>query len=347
MAWMNLAVGAYSIDTLDIASWSIDKRISVLTDCIEELDKYRADKIKKDEEWRWKNYTGRASMVFVAPEYMFTAKNFQLCKISDLTSNRFLQKDERDDIVSSLQKTSARYGRQLVFAPGSIAYRQELSAVPKDRMETVSVAMTHIKTAAENLQKKKYPLLGGDSHLDKVLASNLAGRKPLTPRDKLKQLQKAIKSPTDTYYLADNAMYMLNNGRIVASYTKRADFHERLPGAPANTIFVPGIKPGRATIGAINFGLEICFDHANGVLKSSPSVTGSLPRVHLLCSACVGNDVTSVLVRDGGYLVHASSNEKATCIWRKRGGNWEDVADKQTSTVKGGELKFGTIELDI
>ncbi len=347
MTWVNLVVGTYSVQTLDIANWSINQRISVLTECLTKLEQYRTERMQKDEEWRWQDYSGRASMIFVAPEYMFTAKNFQLCFISDLKSNRFLEKDERDNVVAALQKISSRYGSQLVFAPGSIAFRQKLSSIAIDRLEKVSLAKTHIETAATHLQKRQYPSLTGDAYLDKTLASDLAGHAPQTPREKLQQLHKAGTDTTGTYYLADNAMYLFNRGRIIASYTKRADFHERLPDAPANTIFIPGIKPGRATVGAINFGIEICFDHANGVLKSTPSGTGVLPSVHLLCSASVGNDTSSVLVREGGYLIHASSDESETVIRRKMSGAWQDAMEKQSPIAKGGKLKLGTIELNI
>ena len=297
--WTNLAAGVFNVPTLEVAALSINDRLTWLRLAIERLVQYRDERMQANPCPRWKPGGLAPSMVLVAPEYMFVPPGFQLVDVNDLKRNRFLSREQHDDIVAEIQRISAHYGRDLVLVPGTIAYREEVPDRPSERKERLDTAKTRIRTAARSLEA--YYKAPGESYLDVRLAGPLAGHQSLTPSQKLKALEVAGRY-SSTFYTATNIAYMLNNGRIVGSYAKRSDFHERLPGAHANTIFVPGIRPGRATVGGIDFGVEICLDHGLGVLKGTPAVTGDLPRVHMICSATVDFEATSVHVREGGYL---------------------------------------------
>lgn len=341
--WTNLAVGVFNIPTLGISNLTIDDRIQWLRAGVQRLVQYRDDKRSSAPSPRWINNSLCPSMIFVAPEYMFVSSGFKLQGIGDLKRNRFLSRKEHDQIVAELQRISQQYGRDLLFVPGTIAYREELPNQPVDRMERVTIAQQHIKTSARTLESQfKQP---GQSYLDVTIAGPLIGKSAITPQKKLKVLDVAKKF-SSTFYTATNIAYMFTNGKIVGSYAKRSDYHEVLPGAHVSTIFVPGIKPGRATVGGINFGIEICLDHGIGVLKGTPSVTGDLPRVHMICSATVGFNPNGVHVREGGYLIHASSNGANAWILRQLGG-WKAPEGLTSEVINGWELRMGVIELDL
>src|SRR5262249_33923807 len=92
----------------------------------------------------------------------------------------------------------------------------------------------------------------------------------------------------DVRFLAKNEMVLYHRGRDIARYGKVADFNEvpaflQGPGVAQRTVFVPGARIGRATVGGVPWGVEVCFDHNLGVLSNTP--TEVLPRVHMLCSA--------------------------------------------------------------
>lgn len=345
MTWMNLAVGALSMPTTG-STTDPAVRIGLLRSAINELISYRSKQVAKASS-RWQGASTRPSLVLVAPEYMFVARGFRLATVSDLSRNRFLEKAARDNIMGDLQELSASFGKQLILVPGSIASRELLPPHgTTDRNEAVAMAKQHISTSAQWILNYQ-PTLTQKEVMKVETASPLGGRTAITPREKVKKLDKMATATTGRHYLAENVSYLFNNGKALARYAKHGDFHERLPGASTRTVFVPGIAPGRATVGGINFGIEICLDHGLGTLKNTESVTGSLSSVHLLCSAAVEPDLAAIAVRDGGYFVHASSNLGWTSIQRKKGATWVPPLEPDTATISGHTLKMGTIELDL
>ena len=344
--FVNLAAGALSFPTTTSPTVNLAGRVALLRAAVMRLKQYRDERIVASPSTRWDGAGGRPSLVLVAPEYMFVREGFQLAAARDLKRNRFLEKSDKDAVVAELQRISAEFGKQLVLVPGSIASREALPAPGADRDERVQRAAQHIMTAALSMESF-FPGRTEEELMEVATAGKLAGRTAMTPLDKFKKLSSALNTQKSTYYLADNVAYLLTNGKIVARYAKKGDFHERLPGASARTIYVPGIAAGRVTVGGINFGVEICLDHGLGALKNTQTVTGDLPRVHLLCSAEVNPQTANFTVREGGYFVHASSNLGYTVIQRKRGANLEAPGDAADATVSGHTMRMGVIELDI
>jgi len=119
--WTNLVAGAFNVPTPNIPALSTDNRIALLKQALAQLKQYRDNQMTSNPSPRWGGGDSRPSMIFVAPEYMFTAPGFQLSSAKDLKRNRFLSRGEHDGIVGRLQEISAEYGKQLVLVPGSIA----------------------------------------------------------------------------------------------------------------------------------------------------------------------------------------------------------------------------------
>ena len=76
--------------------------------------------------------------------------------------------------------------------------------------------------------------------------------------------------------------------------------------------YVPGVVPGYFRRGPkgrqVAIGLEICFDHACGMLRNDlDKKTVGRSDVHIILSASTDIDFTKVCARSGGYVVHCSS----------------------------------------
>ena len=132
--WVNLAAGALSFPTTTSPTADVGQRMALLRAAITELKNYRDTQIATNPSARWNNAESRPSLVLVAPEYMFVRDGFNLSTLTDLKKNRFLEKADKDRIMSDLQRLSAEFGKQLVIVPGSIASREDYP--PLARTET-------------------------------------------------------------------------------------------------------------------------------------------------------------------------------------------------------------------
>jgi hypothetical protein len=347
--WLNLAAGVFHFPTTHRPLDSINHRLALLRQALAELTRYRDARMAADPGPKWKNHTGRPSMVFVAPEYMFLKEGYTHPQTqTQLRQNRFLEATDHQRIVDAFKAISAGYGKQLVFVPGTIASRNPIPDDPGGANQALTSAKEKVVAGADYLQGQ-LDGYGQTERLNRPEAGKLLGKAPVTPMVKLFQLGNMLMRNHEgrPCYLASNVAYMFNDGRPVGVYYKRADFHEVLPGyAREDTVYVPGVKPGRATVGGINFGIEICLDHAYGALHHAPTVTGEPPRIHLVCSASVEFETANLLVREGGYLMHASSVAERTyiCRWLK---GWQFAETPAEIPIGAGLLRMGVIELDL
>jgi predicted amidohydrolase len=346
--WLSVAAGVLHFPTTERPWDTINVRLGLLKTALTELTQYRNAQMAAKPGPMWKNHDGRPSMILVAPEYMFLKEGYEHPK-NDLQAkqNRFLEASDHQRIVEAFKAISATYGKQLVFVPGTIASRAPIPGDSPGASEAITSAKAKVVAGANYIQGQ----LGGYSATDRMNYGEAGPLGPNPSRSPMKKLQGLDNMLTKNAkgqkcYLASNVAYMFHNGRLVGTYQKRADFHEVLPlYAKEDTVFVPGIKPGRATVGGINFGIEVCLDHVWGVLSKAPTVTGTKPRIHLICSASVDSVPSKLLVEEGGYVMHASSSEPATQIQRQLKG-LHDVKDPQHKKVGAGRLTMAMIEID-
>jgi hypothetical protein len=80
-------------------------------------------------------------------------------------------------------------------------------------------------------------------------------------------------------------------------------------------IFVPGRHEGVTTINGLKIGFEVCLDHSLGTLKNH-LLKADLD-FHIIASAEVNNNPSEICVAEGGYLLHASANDKFSKVMRK------------------------------
>jgi hypothetical protein len=83
---------------------------------------------------------------------------------------------------------------------------------------------------------------------------------------------------------------------------------------------------GTREIRKFNFGVEVCFDHANGALK------GKNPNAdfHVVVSDYVDTNETNMAMGNGGYFIHASSNPNQSCVYKR---NTMGALQKLTKTA--------------
>jgi hypothetical protein len=152
--------------------------------------------------------------------------------------------------------------------------------------------------------------------------------------------------------MARNTAYVLLDGQVICKYHKQADFYEILVGT--DTVHIPGrlagrfpVKPTSSGQRAINFGIEICLDHAGHAVEKDIKNMGRVD-VHIITSAHLPTEEAKVATTDAGYVVHASSNKAYSGVKRR---SWLGGLSKEdpfaNEEVAGFPLQVFVIELDL
>jgi hypothetical protein len=353
--WKKLVAGVLHADTENMGAQTHAQRHQMIRTAVQQLHLYRDNLIAAAAgDQMWDNPTTRPSMILVAPEYMFASHGFQLQVGADLQRNRFMSVADKNTVIQNLRLLSNQYGNQLVMAPGSIAHRDPL-VVPgaPGYLASVNRTKAHIRQAATNLNNLRPQAAGAPAipAMDRRHAGNFwqhPALPPLTGRDRKTEIEGSVMAAIP-YFVGHNTMSVYHNGRVVASYEKRAGFHERLPHAGHhNTVFLPGLTSGRKTVGGIDMGCEICLEHGIGILRATPGAAANPPSIHMVCSASVGTNAANVQIRNNGYFLHASSSNAQTEIKQKTaaGGLGANIATHLVN-FGGATLKIAEIELNI
>lgn len=269
------------------------------------------------------------SVMVVLPEYYFS-------RTRQRSYERKAMGEEAKDIALSKLRNLSMYFPYTLLIPGTIAFKKSLTR-PQAKAKKQSTGETKTQT---RLQKAASYLLNNPD------TTKVTGAYPYrapfspvvstqTPTEKLAKLEqvKASKGEDDTY-IYKNQAYVIQNGAILFKYSKRRDFYETY--GSENEIHAPDVsKSATALIHNINFGLEICFDHRQGSLATDinfqdqmlknlvnhnylPSFMTSSPKVHVVVSDSVGN--SSSPVQEGGFFIHASSDDSQTGVLYKKNG---------------------------
>ena len=237
---------------------------------------------------------GVIKSIFVAPEYLFSAPR------DDPGAARAVSHITRSALKSLLAEKSRKFQHMLIV-PGTIIFKMELAEYPI-LGEAKKVRALKILEVAQ-AKPKEFPVaeIGG------VLST--AEKNRLLKEGQATQLIK-------------NRAYVFLNGSAVFSYGKKADMVEAIgadsgPSDRPVGVFVPGLKAGLAEIAGIQFGFEICWEHEKGVLKTIASASKVAPDIQIICSAHVDNAKQNMVVRPGGFVIHASSKLENSNVYYK------------------------------
>ena len=116
-------------------------------------------------------------------------------------------------------------------------------------------------------------------------------------------------------YRAYNELYPFLGGEVRKPYLKSWDFKETEGATVTDQAFIPGSSSGTIDIGGFEFGMEVCFDHANGNLKSK----GKEVDFHIVVSDSVETVDANMAMKDGGFFIHASTDWNQTCVHSRSG----------------------------
>jgi predicted amidohydrolase len=295
-------------------------------------------------------FSGDPSVLFVVPEYFFARP--AAGDGHGLNELRHLEEAEKDKIVRELVLISKKFP-DMLFVPGTVAWRKPF--------ERSGAKLYHAKPGADFGKPKTV------SRVDKALASltgyadklKLSYDRPLsgamgntpayTTQQKINLLGPLFRLPD---FMARNTAYVLLNAVVLCKYNKQGDFHEVL-GEKNSTVYIPGKLDGRFQLtlkesdqkrkrNRMDFGIEVCLDHAFGTTANEIGHLGKVD-VHIISSAQVANNEKNVAVRDGGYLVHASSNKDFTTV--KKSGVWFESKPAHRMPVDNFEMSFWEMDL--
>lgn len=324
---------------LSAETWpqSLDNRLKQLDTCLAKLSqqigiegvKYSID--------------GAVQGVFLAPEYFFSEQGAKRAPLDELDYYRLEQK---------LCALSKKYP-SILIVPGTIFYKKNLIR-PAD---TLAKYKFNEKTGRRELEKTSssdrrarigFELLAAAKNTKQVLGETavLVGDiRPATSHlvpshlDLAKPLLDKTKNPV----IVRNAAYLFLNGRRYAKYDKQTDFKEALSNNPDDLMFIPGTKDQCPDVLGYKCGMEICYDHANGVLQKRAPVG---LHFHFVVSDWAKIDRSHMAMAKGGYFFHASTNYDWACVfWRSDANTLENLTENKFHHVLS--EKTGNCHLDL
>ena len=189
--------------------------------------------------------------VFLAPEYFFSNRRQM--------QDRFFNHDVKRSILDGLGSISKSYPKFLIV-PGTVLWTKDVY----DQTSGGGVFnQTRVNKATQRnlIAQTRYRTRGGQDW-------NVTGDMQATD----------VK-------IAQNVAYVCL-GKQIIKYQKVGNYKE-VEGEKGNLYFASGSIVGRFSVGGVKYGLEVCMDHAQGVMGSTVGGQGKA-HVHLIISSYVG-----------------------------------------------------------
>jgi predicted amidohydrolase len=282
--------------------------------------------------------------VFLAPEYYFSNQRH--------SNDRFFSQDVKRYIVSRL-RTLARQYPEILIIPGTVLWKKNaFSGVltlgkpgeglkrqqTQKSVDRVNKTLNRIVNArAQFNTTSNFP---GWSH------SGQFGRNPDSyntehNEDKFFMPKHYLENAKDlNTEIAQNVAYIFKDD-VVLKYHKVGNFQEVM-NEQSNIVFAPGNITGLFKVGGVPYGIEVCRDHAQGVLS------GSLQNVniHIIISSWIANTPVRTALTNGGVLLH-SSTKKTTVNANIDPIQFKDNSAKLVASKSVGALaQLWVIDLD-
>jgi len=247
--------------------------------------------------------------IFIAPEYYFT-------KPSPSGTREFLDLTSKLTLDVNLKGLSRQFPK-ILLVPGTIHYEVEMTANDKVQTGYQLLQAAKNRILRENALANPKTVLEGEMHhrptgpFSNVFSMNSLADNLLAENTKPRKIH--------------NVTCLLLNGTVWGTYDKHTDFYEAKSISPDQSMFVPGTQDECPVIGdavrKFRFGVEICFDHGNGVLMSRKPAN---LHFHIVVSDSVPNQTGHMAMKSGGYFLHASTDHGETVVRRRgEGGQLE------------------------
>ena len=232
--------------------------------------------------------------VFLAPEYYFSNRRY--------ANDRFFSQAHKRHIISELSALAKAYPH-LLLVPGTVlwtkkAFRPKVgaapNAIPMRQMPSVSAART---IASKLYASYRHGLATNEAdwpHKGIYDGQEAGFDLPLW------YVHDAAKQQT---LIAQNVAYILKDNSIL-KYQKIGNYEE-VKGEQGSIVFASGSIVGTFTLGSVKYGIEICMDHALGVLDTL--APGYTPDVRIIISSWV--DENKVSTQSSAVVLHASTQQ--------------------------------------
>jgi hypothetical protein len=277
--------------------------------------------------------TGLYQSVFVAPEYFFSNRR----RMND----RFFSHDVKRYIIETLRTLAKKYPKMLII-PGTVLWTKDLYT--ERVVDTFFGPLRPGQTQYETQVRPVAP----QQRMDKVVARRTTARDTYGTTTSTKDWDYTKDAQTAERKLAQNVAYICL-GDTMLKYHKVGNYKE-VAGEADDLVFVPGSIVGRFAVGGVKYGLEVCMDHALGVVNKSVTAHGKV-HIQIVVSSYVGLPENA----DASVTIHASTEEsyyytegdksKPTATKQIRFGH-DGVAKLADRPWKAGSLTVWPIDLD-
>jgi predicted amidohydrolase len=208
--------------------------------------------------------------VFLAPEYFFSNNRYQ--------NSRFFDHDVKRFILKELSAIARKYPQMLII-PGTVLWRKDAfvqdsrniglgkTPAPTNKTSTVDNALARIAAAKPlgTATKSDWGFVADNQatgylnqpDVKQYMATQSFGQQELL-------LLTAASHRTE---IAQNVAYVCMGDRML-KYHKIGNYEE-VKQESGNLVFVPGSIKGFFSVGAVNYGLEICMDHALSMIPAA------------------------------------------------------------------------------
>lgn len=230
--------------------------------------------------------------IFLAPEYFFSNSTY------GKAGDRFFDHHTKRYIISELHALSALYP-DLLIVPGTVVWTKDAWMADPDnpgnsilRGRRVLNAMDRLGDLASKLQRHDFAIEkeGFNTH-------NWSYSGPKYHNMTADYLMDADRLHTK---IAQNVAYLCLNGTI-KKYAKVGNFQE-VEGESQTIVYAPGSIAGKFKVGHVGYSIEICRDHALGVIDSSAG--GNNAVIRLIVSNWIPNMGS---FEDNTLVLHAST----------------------------------------
>jgi hypothetical protein len=357
--------------TVFVAIWSKTSRVESQTKRLSQLTKACNKAQERFTSWQsgvlnrvssFFSATPPFSMIFLAPEYLFSAPR------ANILGAKALMEDERDIVIQNLLGLSRRIP-QMLLVPGTIAYKKKVirPESQKRRMDPNTGERTGRVKEKSRYDKALWKFDNHWAAVDYAYSVNIPNlantAMELVAQRKQKFMNQYEEFQTwgsagwwgvDEPEIFKNTMYVFLSGSIICKYSKQGDWFESL--SDKNAHFNPGGRPNIHILKGIRFGFEICRDHSLNVATTTiasykarnlATVLGAEPQIHIVLSDEV--EIENYPMCNNGYLLHACTNEPNSGVWYKddkgKSGRANSMMEEYFDTVSGAKLEYWIINI--
>lgn len=272
---------------------NVTKGLKLLKDHIKRFQKYhKSYKLNKKERYKG---------IIIAPEYYFTGYNKS-------GKREGISRIDRDTLVINLKQISGE-NQGIVIVPGSIYSQDAITHGVEKAKIFQSLLMKELNMKIKKQKISDYDYVKGQT-------SNLTGL--------FKNMGKLGKQKI--IYPCYNQCLLFFDGKEHV-YGKKRGYNEGKGKKMTKLFFAPSTGTGIYKIHGYKYGVEVCFDHANSILKTN--LKGNSVDFHVVVSAWAMTETNNMGMGPGGYFIHASTNFNQCLVYANSGGKINKIQWKK------------------